>query len=315
MMPTRNAMEIFMGNNRSKDNVTVASSSINARLAYVDFKLFFTGRVNRTDLKNAFGIAEASASRVLTEYSRQRPNNKTQKANTIIRSSFEALNPMDADIALDMLANGFNSNKVFGITELAFEKIGRIPSQLNVYDVAMITRAISGKYSITCNYLSENSSNHRRRVIVPLAIMHDGTSWMFRGYDRSDTNGRNFKNFHFARVRNVVEEHQSKDMKQLEHEDLSQDKLWNLRLPLVLNIHASLSEEGRRKVRADFGIPEDRDELFVTERAAFRWILEKKWYIDARSNSQKIEDSKNGANRFYKFELTNLNMIEQMERS
>ncbi|WP_305403743.1 hypothetical protein [Photobacterium leiognathi] len=113
----------------------------------------------------------------------------------------------------------------------------------------------------------------------------------------------------------MVEEYQPKDMKQLEHEDLSQDKLWNLRLPLVLNLHASLSEESRRKVRADFGIPEDRDDLFATERAAFRWILEKKWYIDARSNSQKIEDSKNGANRFYKFELTNLNMIEQMERA
>ncbi|TOQ62098.1 transcriptional regulator, partial [Vibrio parahaemolyticus] len=84
------------------------------------------------------------------------------------------------ELALGMLANGFNSNKIFGVTELAYEKIGKFPNQMNTNEVAMITRAISGKYAISCNYLSENSSNHQTRTLVPLAIMYDGTSWMFR---------------------------------------------------------------------------------------------------------------------------------------
>ena len=141
----------FMGNSFN-DQVIVESSSSSARLAYVDFKLLFTGRVSRADLKNAFGIAEASASRVLTEYSRFRPNNKTQKTNTIKRDLFEPLFIMDAQLALGMLANGFNSNKVFGLTELSYEKIGNVPNLLKTHDVAIITRAISGKYSISCNY-------------------------------------------------------------------------------------------------------------------------------------------------------------------
>ncbi|MBE4115579.1 transcriptional regulator, partial [Vibrio parahaemolyticus] len=65
--------------NSSQADITSETTSINARLAYIDFKLFFTGRVSRADLKDAFGIAEAAASRVLTEYSKRRPNNKTQK--------------------------------------------------------------------------------------------------------------------------------------------------------------------------------------------------------------------------------------------
>ena len=299
----------------SQDDITAETSPTNARLAYVDFKLFFTGRVNRADLKDAFGIAEAAASRVLTEYSKYRPNNKTQKTNTLIRSSFEPLTVIDAELALGMLANGFNSNKIFGITELSYEKIGKIPNQLNVKEVAMITRAISGKHSVSCNYLSENSANHQRRTLVPLALMYDGTSWMFRAYDRSDIKENKFKNFHFARVRNVVEEYESKETRQKEHETLSQDKLWNLRLPLILKLHSSLSEKEKSQVKTDFGIPEHKDELYVTERAAFRWILEKKWYIDTRSNSQTLEDNNYGINRFYKFELTNLEMIEQMEQS
>ncbi|MGR5076067.1 WYL domain-containing protein [Photobacterium swingsii] len=294
---------------------TEATNEISARLAYVDFKLFFTGKVSRADLKGAFGIAEAAASRVLTEYSKLRPNNKTQKTNTIIRGTFDSLIDFDAELALGMLANGFNSNKLFGVTELSYEKIGKIPNRLNLDDVAMITRAISGKYSTSCNYLSENSGNHERRTLVPLAIMYDGTSWMFRAFDRSEKSEKKFKNFHFARIRNVVEEIDSKAAKQKENEALVQDEHWNLRLPLILKLHASLSEKERQKVRTDFGIPDDKDEIYVTERAAFRWIVEKKWHIDARTDVQKADDSEKRINRFYKFELTNLNMVMQMENT
>ncbi|EGQ8940445.1 TPA: WYL domain-containing protein [Vibrio parahaemolyticus] len=294
---------------------TEATNEINERLAYVDFKLFFTGKVSRADLKGAFGIAEAAASRVLTEYSKLRPNNKTQKTNTIIRESFDSLIDIDAELALGMLANGFNSNKLFGVTELSYEKIGKIPNRLNLGEVAMITRAISGKYSIFCQYLSNNSVKHDRRNLVPLAIMYDGTSWMFRAFDRSEKNENKFKNFHFSRIRNVVEDIDSKTAKQKENEALSQDKHWNLRLPLILKLHTSLPEKERQKVRTDFGIPDDKDEIYVTERAAFRWILEKKWHIDARTHTQKEDDKQKRINRFYKFELTNLNMVMNMEGS
>jgi len=211
--------------NSSQPDITVETTSTNARLAYIDFKLLFTGRVTRADLKEAFGIAEAAASRVLSEYSKRRPNNKTQKTNAIVRSSFSPLTNIDGELALGMLANGFNSNKIFGVTELAYEKIGKIPNQLNTNEVAMITRAISGKHAISCNYYSENSSNHQMRTLVPLAVMHDGTSWMFRAYDRSESKENKFKNFHFARVRNVTEEHDSKEFKQHAYEAISQDQL------------------------------------------------------------------------------------------
>lgn len=295
--------------------VALEVNSVNARLAYVDFKLQFMGRISRADLKSAFGIAEASASRVLTEYSRLRPNNKTQKTNTIKRRSFEPLASFDSELALGMLANGFNSNKIFGVTELSYEKIGKIPNQLNTSEVAMITRAIAGNYAISCKYLSENSTNHERRTLVPLAIMYDGTSWMFRAYDRSEPKANKFKNFHFARIRNVDEEHEIKESRQHYHEALMQDKLWNLRLPLILKLHPSLSEKNKSKVITDFGMASDKEELIVTERAAFRWIVEKKWYIDARSQEQKLEDAQRGINRFYKFELSNLEILEQMECS
>ncbi len=286
---------------------------ISERLAYVDFKLRFTGHISRADLKNTFGIAEAAASRVLTEYSKKRGKNKTQKANTILRNDFEPLISINAEIALGMLANGFNGNKLYGKTELAYEKIGTVSNYLEIEDVAKITRAIAGGYAINCNYMSENSKKHGVRTLVPHAIMYDGTSWMFRAYDRSEDKDNKFKNFNFRRALSVEEGYLDKDLRQREFETASSDKHWNLRVPMMLKLVDSLSDDKKKQIRVDFGMDPNANDLLMTERAAFRWILQKKWYIDARSETQKNEDKNACINRFYKFELNNLDMIKQLE--
>ncbi|QYJ89676.1 WYL domain-containing protein [Shewanella halotolerans] len=298
--------------NTDNNNTTKLSNSvINERLAYVDFKLRFTGHISRADLGETFGIAEAAASRVLKEYGEIRPDNKTQKANTIIRENFSPLISIDGDTALGMLANGFNKNKLTNNTIIPYVKIGAIPHQLNASDVAMITRAISGGYAITCKYLSENSDNHGERTILPLAIMYDGTQWMYRGCYRAKDSSTEFKNFRFTRTIDITEKHQDKEFKRLEHEELANDKAWNLRLPLALKLHSNLNEEKKSQIRKDFGIPEDSDELFVSERQALIWMIKRKWYIDDRSSEQKNQEEK--LKRFFQFELTNVDMIKMLE--
>jgi hypothetical protein len=299
--------------NADKNNEITSNGAISERLAYVDFKLRFTGHVSRADLGETFGIAEAAASRVLKEYGEIKPNNKTQKANTIIRENFSPLISIDGGTALGMLANGFNKNKLTNNTVIPYEKIGSIPHQLNTSDVAMITRAIAGGYAITCKYFSENSANHGERILLPLAIMYDGTQWMYRGCDRVGTGSIEFKNFHFSRTTEIKEQFQAKEFKKLECEELINDKAWNLRLPLVLKLHESLDEKEQSKIRRDFGISEGSDELVTSERQALIWIVKKKWYIDDRSPERKVLDNNMKIKRFYKFELANKEMIETLQ--
>lgn len=295
--------------NTDKNNETTSNGVINERLAYVDFKLRFTGHVSRADLGETFGIAEAAASRVLKEYGDIKQNNKTQKANTIIREEFSPLISIDGDTALGMLANGFNKNKLTNHTIIPYEKIGAIPHQLNTSDVAMITRAIAGGYAIACKYFSENSGNHEERVLLPLAIMYDGSQWMYRAFDRLEAGSNKFKNFLFTRTANINEKFQIKEFKRLEHEELINDKAWNLRLPLILKLHGSLNEKKKSQIRRDFGIPQDSDELFTSERQALIWIIMKKWYIDDRSPDRKSHENSEKIKRFFKFELANREMI------
>ena len=203
------------------------NSSLAERLAYIDFKLQFTGFVKRSEIGEMFNVADAAASKALGEYGKRFEGNieydASLKVNVISKKTFRSMLKFDAEIALGMLANGFNKNKLLSPSSnlIAYEKIDRVSNKLSVDYVAKITRAISGGYCIECKYISENSPNHGTRVIAPLAIMHDGTTWMFRGYHRDDPDGKFFKNFHFSRVRDVIELDESKEGKVRSHETVS----------------------------------------------------------------------------------------------
>ncbi|MBF4360283.1 transcriptional regulator, partial [Vibrio anguillarum] len=128
--------------------------------------------------------SDAAASKVLADYSsvceKNIEYNRSVRANAIVRDTYEPLIDFDAETALGMLAHGFNKNKLSQPTKttIPFEKIGRVPNRLSTKFIARITRAINGKYAISCKYRSENSGNHDRRTIIPLAMMHEGVNWM-----------------------------------------------------------------------------------------------------------------------------------------
>lgn len=301
---------VFNMNSHNNDSIN-KNKDFSDRLAFVDFKLRFTGFISRLDLKEAFGIAEAAASRVLTEYNEKKPHNKTPKTNIIIRDTFSPLIDIDGETALGMLANGFNKNKLTKDNLITYEKIGLIPNQLKIEEVAKITRAINGGYAITCKYLSHNSKNHQRRTLLPLAIMHDGTQWMFRAFYRGENT---FKIYNFSRATEVIEKYEDKEFKRQPKEELTQDEKWNLRLPLILKPHSDLGDEDRSEIKIDFGISNETNELVITVREPFLWLLKQKWYIDDRSKEIKKRDQENNISKYYKFEIVNKEMLDKLSK-
>tara|TARA_R110001583_G_scaffold1612_4_gene12706 strand:- start:4029 stop:4922 length:894 start_codon:yes stop_codon:yes gene_type:complete len=273
------------------------------RMAFIDFKLQFTGIINRSDLYNEFGIAEAAASRMFTQYSKLRPTNmiydRALKANAIQVQSFNPLLLIEAETALGMLANGFNKNKFTNKPILPYARIGKIPNPLDSTAIAKITRAIFGGYSINCCYISANSENHDIRTLVPLAVLFDGRSWIFRAYDRNESGEVKFKNYNFSRSTNIEESFESK---KLNYEELSEDNMWNQTLPLVLELHPSLGDSDKASVRKDFGMVKEQNDLILTERAALLWLLTKQWHIDSSEVPSK--------SKYYKFIFKNRDMLK-----
>lgn len=289
-----------------------AVSSNAERLAFIDFKLRFTGMIRRSDIKGAFGLAEATASRILTLYSELRPNNfyynRAQKVNVLNHGYYEPLIPIDSEMALGMLAHGFNKNKFIGKQILPYVRIGRIPNSLDVEEVSKISRAIYGGFAVECCYISSNSCKHDNRTLVPLAILNDGKNWIFRAYDRSDREIRKdkgdvnkFKNFNFSRAVNVNKVEGECGVK-YGYESLNEDTQWNHVLPLALELHYDLTDSQKKSIRKDFGMPPDENNLFLTEKAALIWILTKKWNIDTGNSASE--------NSFFQFKLKNKEMIQ-----
>lgn len=277
------------------------------RLAYIDFKLRFSGVVKRRDLFDEFGLAEAAASRMMTLYNSFRKDNhfydRKAKVNSISLDTYTPLLPIDSETALGMLAHGFNKNKLQGRPLVSYRKIGRIPNQLDEKIVSLITRALYNQQAIRCCYISGNSTNHKCRELIPLALMNDGRNWIFRAYERSaGDSGTKFKNFNFSRVATaeIIEEDEPKG---LVHESLANDTLWNLQVPMSLELHPKLTEEQKKPIRKDFGLAPEADELLLTESAALVWILTKQWNVDVGKESDQ--------DLFFKFKLKNADMLKE----
>ena len=277
------------------------------RLAYIDFKLRFTGHVKRRDLYDEFGLAEAAASRMMTLYNSFRKENhfydRKAKVNSICLESFEPLVPIDSETALGMLVNGFNKNKLMDRPLVSYRRIGRAVNQLDVESVSTLTRAMFNHQAISCCYISGNSLNHGERELVPLSFINDGRNWMFRAYDRSELKKKDkFKIFTLSRA-TEIRSLSGESAKGLAYESLKNDELWNRQVPLALKLHSNLSDKQKSTVRKDFGMPIDKNEFFLTESAALVWMITKLWNIDIGR-----VDSKDS---FYKFELINKEMIRQ----
>lgn len=290
-------------------------SSLAERMAYIDFKLRFTGIINRSDLNEMFGLAEAAASKMLSRYSELCPNNMSYnrklRANAINKETFVPLIDIDAETALGMLANGFNKNKLIDRPMLPYSRIGKIANQLDVESVAKITRAMACGYAIGTCYLSENSNDHDERTILPLALLFDGKTWIFRAFCKKNTEQGIFKNFNFSRATAVIEK--TDDLRKPQ-EELSQDKMWNTQVPLLLVPHRDRNETEVDTIKADFGF-NDENKLIITERAALIWMLTRQWFIDDRTEDEiekenKLIEKNKMKPRYFKFDLTNKDMVK-----
>lgn len=269
------------------------------RLAYIDFRLRFMGSINRSDITDLFGIADAAASNEISEYKKFRPRNvdyvRVKRANVILRDSFIPLIEISSDKALGMLANGFNKNKLVDAPLVPYQRVGVFPKKLDPSLVSKITRAIHCQSAIRCIYLSGNSDNHGARILLPTAIFYDGHSWKFRAFHRENDSGRGvFKCFNFSRVMEVEElnEESAKEFEKIENDDE-----WQLTIPVNLIIHPLLAEDLQKAVKEDFGLSDDESELVVTERAALFYFLRKHWSIDINDSPSR--------DKFYNFYLKN----------
>jgi hypothetical protein len=239
------------------------------RLEFIDFRLQWEGRVNRSDLVDFFGISIPQASLDFARYFKAAPHNARYDhgAKSYVASS------NFAPIA-SLASSERYLREVFGLLsgtaprELSY--LGWMPPadtarfplrQVQAPLLSRILRAIRGRRALTVEYQSMSRPEPTRRTVSPHAIAYDGFRWHIRAFCHQHAD---FRDFVFARVLMIAGEMPS-DI------EPDADRAWHTTVQLVLAPHPELTQGQKRVIELDYGMQDGR--LIVHTRRALLFYL------------------------------------------
>lgn len=247
------------------------------RLAYIDFKLYFTGMVTRSEIVSHFELGLAAATRDLKFYKDNAPENMAYdnvEKKYFITTQFKPIFKHDARRTLIKLANnisdGFDS---IGDTSFPIES----PSPLNVPDIdiiAKLSQAIINHKPISVIYTSLSSGSGAREL-VPHSIVDNGLRWHLRAYDRKS---KSFRDFVLTRITKVTILAQTPSPE----EDKLEDHQWMRMVPLQIIPHPN-NVKHPTAIKLDFGM--EKGMLEVNVRAAMAGYLLRRWNVDCSESA------------------------------
>lgn len=241
------------------------------RLFYLEFRLYFLGHANRSDLQKRFGLKESSASRDIALYKKLAPDNVVYDygiKSYIPQETFKPLYSYTATQVLTALTYGFGDDYAGPkFPEIATESPSQTPLPF-IHTLAAVTRAIHKQQALSVEYISEEKGA-RVQAIVPHALIDSGSRWMVRAYDRS---AETFRDYVINRIVKVLGESDSPEP----HELKDSDDEWNSIVNLTLKPHPSLAHP--EAVAQEFGMHDGV--LKMTCRAALKEYLLTQWRVD-----------------------------------
>lgn len=241
------------------------------RLFYLEFRLYFLGHANRSDLQKRFGLKESSASRDIALYKKLAPDNVVYDygiKSYIPQETFKPLYSYTATQVLTALTYGFGDDYAGPkFPEIATESPSQTPLPF-IHTLAAVTRAIHKQQALSVEYISEEKGA-RVQAIVPHALIDSGSRWMVRAYDRS---AETFRDYVINRIVKVLGESDSPEP----HELKDSDDEWNSIVNLTLKPHPLLAHP--EAVAQEFGMHDGV--LKMTCRAALKDYLLTQWRVD-----------------------------------
>ena len=242
------------------------------RLAYIDFKLYFTGMVTRSEIVSHFELGLAAATRDLKFYKENAPENMVYdnvEKKYFITTQFKPIFKHDARRTLIKLANNI-SDGFDAIADTSFPI--ESPNPLNVPDIdiiAKLSQSIINNKPISVIYTSLSSGSGAREL-VPHSIVDNGLRWHLRAFDRKS---KSFRDFVLTRITKVTVLAQKPSLE----EDKLEDNQWMRMVPLQIIPHPH-NVEHPTAIKLDFGM--ENGMLEVNVRAAMAGYLLRRWNVD-----------------------------------
>lgn len=250
------------------DSVETPSKNLVARLNFIEWRLFWEGHLNRSDVENQFGISTPQASVDLKHYREATDGNikydATRKqfiASKNMKPHFLKASANRVLLQLRAFVSGTLNRDTLWFSEIPPVDIApELVRDVRNDVLRKVLKAIRTRKSLSVRY--QSLSNSRWRDIAPHAIAFDGHRWHTRAYccERLE-----FRDFVLTRIERTGK------FKSVSF-DVNHDLEWIRKIKLKLCPHPGLTEEQSEAIQRDFGMRNRVRELQVRLSLAYYFI-------------------------------------------
>ena len=249
---------------------------VERRLEFIEFRVFWEGGVNRTDLKDQFGISAPQATGDLCTYMDLAPGNIEYNASEkryvptgnfvprlITPTAEDYLRQLTSAEGNDGCAKWVASIPMIDVIPVLRRRVE--PAVLREMVKAMRTNA---SISVLYQSMSAHAPEIAWRTISPHALASDGARWHVRALCHKDFI---FKDFLLSRCQETGQHGSAGASQQM-------DKHWCSYFEVVLEANPALSASQRDAIAKDYEMKDGR--LVLPVRTALLFYLNKQWRLD-----------------------------------
>ena len=237
------------------------------RLEFIDWRLRWDGRINRSDLTTFFGISIPQASLDIAKYLEMAPDNAVYDRSARM---YFAASKFKAVFATNTPERYFNELMMRAASvlpqELSFlgwtppadlaPNPGRaVPAEI----LAPLLLATRERKQVLVNYQSMSAMEPTRRALSPHAVAHDGFRWHVRAYCHLR---EEFRDFIIPRILSV-------EVTGEPGTDAANDDAWHRKVTLVLGPNPALSAAARKVIELDYGMTRGQAKLECRQALLF----------------------------------------------
>ena len=225
---------------------------VKKRLEFIDFRLFWDGRLNRPDLARVFGISVQQASSDLSTYQQLAPSNleydvalKTYVRLPTFRSLFAGDSSDRHLLRMVALKNGWMTKEETWFDALPSYEVVSLPRRDTNPEVLLgVLDAIRLRREIAVKYQSMTGTPHGTRSIAPHALAHSAGRWYVRAWSRDHDD---FRDYHLSRIGEILDSSEAKV-------DFSLDYEWHHLIDLIIVPNPNLSAAKQEAVVAEYNM-------------------------------------------------------------
>lgn len=261
-----------------------------ARYEFLEYRAYWHGRFNRSDLITQFGVSQTQASMDFKAYQDLAPGNlvydgteRTYRPSDRFRPLFFQISADSYLMPLLSLAAGAVEPSGTWLKTIPEFHVSPMPARgVSPEVLRSIVRGLEYALAVEVLYQSMSAPEPGWRWIEPHALAHDGFRWHVRAFcQRSGT----FKDFVLSRILDV----RTASEKRHARSTPADDAAWHSTVTLQICPHPALSQAQRTAIRQDYGMDE-AGLAEITVRKSMLYYTLKRFGLDTDPEARRPQD-------------------------